>query len=226
MKYRIGFLFSLVLTMLFFVSCNNGGKSKSNSATAIREVTTPPKAFVKAQYISLTDSIRSTLKKRANEIIFSTKRILVTRLQKYVKKDGAEAAVGFCKKEAMKITDSLSQSFGVTIRRLAKKYRNPENETHGTETRLYKQYILNWLAGQPLKAVILPDSLGHPVFYSPIKVKHFCLICHGEPGKTMNAGLAEKIKKYYPNDKATGFKVGELRGMWAITFPQYILKLK
>ncbi len=40
-----------------------------------------------------------------------------------------------------------------------------------------------------------------------------CLICHGE---NIDPGLHAKIKGRYPEDEATGFKEGDLRGAFSV----------
>lgn len=56
---------------------------------------------------------------------------------------------------------------------------------------------------------IAPIVLGNPL----------CLQCHGTPGEDIDPETLASIQKFYPNDKATGFKLGDLRGLWRITFP-------
>ena len=46
-----------------------------------------------------------------------------------------------------------------------------------------------------------------------------CLQCHGSPEKDIAPATMAAIKKLYPEDKATGFQLGDLRGLWRVTFP-------
>ena len=41
-----------------------------------------------------------------------------------------------------------------------------------------------------------------------------CLQCHGE---AIAPPVAEKITKLYPEDKATGFREGDIRGAFVVT---------
>jgi hypothetical protein len=43
-----------------------------------------------------------------------------------------------------------------------------------------------------------------------------CLVCHGE---TVEGALGEKIKALYPQDRATGYRLGDIRGAFTITQP-------
>ena len=49
-----------------------------------------------------------------------------------------------------------------------------------------------------------------------IPTEALCLTCHGE---TLAPELAAAIAREYPNDQATGFKLGELRGAFRVVWP-------
>ncbi|RLD35392.1 MAG: hypothetical protein DRI88_11020 [Bacteroidetes bacterium] len=176
------------------------------------------------EYIALNDSVRNALIVRGKDIARKTTSALQKHLKKAIKEEGLEYAVNFCYTKAMELTDSVSEAESVTVRRLAKKYRNPVNETDPEESELFKSYILEWLGGRPLSPKIIPDKEGHPVFYDPMYVGTVCLNCHGEPGKNITPELMKTISELYPEDKATNFKKGQPRGMWAITFTEYKVK--
>jgi len=44
------------------------------------------------------------------------------------------------------------------------------------------------------------------------------LQCHGEPGKDIQAENLTLLHQVYPDDKATGYKLGDLRGIWRVRF--------
>jgi hypothetical protein len=220
---RARYFFILAVTVLLSVLSVSCKQSKTNTNKTNTKETEEIKKSVPVVLV-WSDSLDKALRDRAFKAAAITTRVLGKKLHLLVKKEGPEYAVEFCSKEAMRLTDSVSNAMGLNIRRLAKKYRNPDNETLGKDSLIFKKYIIDWLAHQPLNEQIIINKRGNPVYYNPIRVKHFCLTCHGEPGKTMNPDLAEKIKKHYPEDKATGFKEGQLRGMWVITFPQYTVK--
>ena len=48
-------------------------------------------------------------------------------------------------------------------------------------------------------------------FLLPISAGGLCLTCHGK-ADTLDADLARAIEDSYPEDRATGFGVGDLRG--------------
>ena len=54
-------------------------------------------------------------------------------------------------------------------------------------------------------------------FMKAIPTGGLCLACHGE---TLDPAVAEKIAALYPNDKATGYHEGDIRGAF-VTIDQY-----
>jgi len=201
-------ILSLVVLMLSLAACH----SPSGNKKQIKEV---PRHNV------LTESAKKHLVLEGASISKQVAVTLQKNLKKAIAKQGIEGAIEFCHGKAMHLTDSVARAHHVTIRRSAKKYRNPFNQTSEFESNLYKQYILEWLSNKPLKPQIIQNEKGEPVYYSTIMLnKKVCLQCHGFPGKGMPLEREAKIKEYYPHDLAIDFKFGEPRGMWVITFPK------
>jgi cytochrome c553 len=46
-----------------------------------------------------------------------------------------------------------------------------------------------------------------------IPMQAMCAACHGTK---VNKRLDEKIKTYYPDDRATGFQEGDIRGAFSV----------
>ncbi len=208
MKHYLIFI-CLGIAMLF-VSCTsetnkNNEEKKSDDG-------------VRVSYIYQNDSQAKSLKKRGAVITKIATVELGTALKKAIKEGGLEYALDFCQQEATKITDSLSNSDAVIIKRLAKKNRNPNNSMNAMESKVFKQYIMEWLTNKTLNPKLAINENGHPVYYKPIILNNNCLMCHGKPGENIPEDLAKKITELYPDDKAIDFEVGHPRGMWAITF--------
>ena len=50
-------------------------------------------------------------------------------------------------------------------------------------------------------------------YVEPIRIKPPCLACHGA---SLAPATADELAERYPEDQATGYKLGELRGLfWA-----------
>jgi hypothetical protein len=59
-------------------------------------------------------------------------------------------------------------------------------------------------------------------YYEPLLMDQACLVCHGD---TIKPAVHAKIRSTYPNDKAFGYKEGELRGLIAVQIlPQALAK--
>jgi hypothetical protein len=71
--------------------------------------------------------------------------------------------------------------------------------------------------GEPLLPKVAIDLDGKKNFYAPIFTGGVCLTCHGNP-KNMQPELISVIDSLYPVDKAKGYAVDELRGIWSIKF--------
>jgi hypothetical protein len=153
--------------------------------------------------------------KEGKTIAESTFKVLSANLQQAMVDGGIENALNYCNVKAMPLTDSLSQHYNVSIKRVSNKARNPLNQA--TE---YEQAILNdYLASnESLKPVIAKNENGNTTFYAPITTKGLCLNCHGVVGETLLPENHEIIKSLYPQDQATGYNLNDLRGMWSIEF--------
>ena len=45
-----------------------------------------------------------------------------------------------------------------------------------------------------------------------------CLQCHGKPNSDIQNPVLLKLNNLYPQDKAIGYQINEVRGIWNITF--------
>lgn len=124
-------------------------------------------------------------------------------------KDGAVASIDFCKDEAPKITAAVAQRHGVKIGRIGVRARNPENVAGGWQVDMLQQFSASAMPPEQLRHISIDKSTGQLRFAQGIRIEPTCLTCHG-------ASVAEPvmaaIREKYPNDAATGFSEGQLRG--------------
>ena len=123
-------------------------------------------------------------------------------------------AIGVCKAVAPAIADSHSVN-GWTIRRVTDRFRNPDNRATLAEQEILAKFR-DSLAPKFIEKWDKSDSTNAYTYYEPIKVSALCLNCHGEL-QTLAPGVLQAVRKEYPNDKATGYQVGDLRGMFVVT---------
>ena len=120
-----------------------------------------------------------------------------------------ESGMMVCANAAMPLTDNYNAQLPADskVRRTALKYRNPANKPDVKDTEVMNKII----ASKNLAPVIIEMNDSYRV-YKPLSMAKPCMACHGDL-KTMNNQAKEKITEYYPKDLATGFKLGEFRGV-------------
>ena len=100
------------------------------------------------------------------------------------------------------------------------KNRNPRNAPDAWERQVLQQWERDLQAGKPIGEVAQwRTERGQRVYryMRPITVAMpLCLECHGDP-KAIKPEVRRLIRQNYPNDKATGYKLGDLRGAFSIT---------
>jgi len=146
-------------------------------------------------------------------------KALSYRLQQAMKEGGPAHAVDFCSLNALSIVDSLSNAHGAHIRRTSDRVRAPHDKPNAEEARIMQAMLAEWEAGGkepniPARAMEHGDSVA---FYAPIFISSpACLKCHGDFDGSVDASALGMIEERYPDDRATGYELGDLRGMWSI----------
>jgi cytochrome c553 len=147
-------------------------------------------------------------------IVMTTKKTLGKNLKKTIKTKGTKEAVSFCSVKAYPILDSMSTVLNANIVRVSNKNRNPKNIANKKETEYIVSYQTQLDKGEELKP-ILEESEEQVTFYMPIVTNEMCIQCHGSK-ENIKPEVLEEIKKHYPNDKAIGYDVNQIRGIWRV----------
>ena len=133
---------------------------------------------------------------------------LVTRLFAAMADGGSTAAIEVCSREAKELSEAVGVEHGVAIGRTSFQLRNPENAPPK-----WAQVLVDQRMEEPT-FVRLPD--GGTGALLPINLKSQCLTCHG-PAEQIPHAVKSKLEELYPDDQATGFEVGDLRGwFWVV----------
>lgn len=148
-------------------------------------------------------------------------RTLVGRLTAALDEGGAAQAVEFCSNEAIPLTRLVEAGLdgGLRLKRTSFRYRNLENAPDEAE-----EMALRYFEDANLAGGELPSSFVQRVsetelrYYKPLFLGEFCLQCHGDP-EAMEPAVREVIQARYPGDLATGYKVGDLRGLVRVSVP-------
>ncbi len=154
---------------------------------------------------------------RGVKYALTTKAVLGKNLMSKINKEGTIKALAFCNEKAFPLTDSMSVVYNAIIKRVSDKPRNSKNSASVKEKEyiaLYKKDILNNKESEPIV-----EDLGDVVnVYYPIKTNSMCLQCHGKPSTQITSNTLAMINKLYPNDKAIGYDINQIRGIWNVSF--------
>jgi hypothetical protein len=196
----------LVLPMLFLAGCTRTPDPTTPTASA------PPTALsLEAQNVAL---------QRGKAIVAETFSLLSSNLQAAIQQGGVSNALPFCSLAASPLTAGMAGKHGVTIRRVTHKPRNPAGRADATELAILKEFEAALTGTNPPPPLVTNLTVSTVTFFAPIILNNqLCLKCHGEPGKDISAGNVAVIQHLYPQDEATGFKLGQLRGAWRIDIP-------
>lgn len=132
---------------------------------------------------------------------------------------GPMAALQFCSQNALHLTDQVGKEYNLSIKRVSLENRNPANAPTAAEKSVLAKWKQMQTSNTPLPPYELAAQNGSYTYYKPITIaKEACLKCHGDV--SANTALYKAIKELYPEDKATGYKMGDLRGMIVVTIPE------
>ncbi len=135
---------------------------------------------------------------------------LSTRLMDVIQKQGPAAAIEVCRSEAPEIATSVSKRYGVKMGRTSFKTRNPSNQAPQWANPLIEKRV------EDPTFVSLPE--GKTGALLPIVLKSKCVTCHG-PKEQLAKDVRAALQRLYPDDQATGFAEGDLRGWFWVEVP-------
>lgn len=130
---------------------------------------------------------------------------------------GPVAAIAVCQQEAPGIAARLSTETGARVGRTALRVRNPANAPDASAREVLERFAQAVASGTSAPRehfAVAPD--GQARYYKAIITQPQCLSCHGP---ALDPTVAKAIARHYPNDRATGFAAGELRGAFVVEWP-------
>jgi hypothetical protein len=165
------------------------------------------------------EKIDSTFIVRGNAIARISFETISGELKRALESGGIDHALRYCNERAYPITDSLALANQVSIRRVSNRNRNPRNKADKLEEFLIKGFgnDLNVEKELTPRLVLKDDSI---IYYQAILTQPLCLTCHGMPEKELTIETDALIRSLYPKDKAIGYQVNQVRGLWRIGFKQ------
>jgi len=150
-------------------------------------------------------------------IASKTFETLSKELSAKIGEEGVSGAIKYCNVNALGLTDSIADLYTVDVKRVSDKIRNQNNRADSIELAVIKGYKDEMSKGEQLDPILVQED-GKVRFMAPIILKELCLNCHGIPGTNILDQNMEVIQRYYPEDRALNYKLGDLRGIWSISF--------
>ena len=141
---------------------------------------------------------------------------------------GPLAAIDVCHVEAPAIAAGLSAATAARVGRTSLKTRNPANAPDRAASAVLERFERDWAAtdaatrtapaeaqaAAPEHFAVAPD--GSARYMKGIVTQGMCLVCHGT---SLAPDVAAALRARYPEDRATGYSPGDLRGAFIIEWP-------
>ena len=158
-----------------------------------------------------TESQPAGLEQQARGLVQQFATELKPRLKEALAAGGPTHAIEVCASEAPRIADALSEQSGWAVRRVSLRARNASRATPDDwERGILEQFDQRQAAGETAADLRASATSGGSYRYMQAQgVEGVCLVCHGE---SLAPAIAETLEQYYPDDAATGYSMGQVRG--------------
>ncbi len=145
---------------------------------------------------------------------------LLQVLSAEIAQGGVASAVGVCNEKAPQMAKAASEQSGWAIRRVSLRNRNAKAVPDAWERSALEEFDRRAAAGESpatLEKSVMVEDGGRKEFryMKALPVQQVCLGCHGS-NETISADVAVKINGLYPQDKAVGYALGQIRGAMTI----------
>lgn len=138
-------------------------------------------------------------------------------LKAAIEAGGVVNGIKVCQSAAPAVAQAHAKA-GWTVTRTALKIRNPDNAPSAWQrAQLEAMQAAPVVDGRPAERWREADENGIPVreYLRAIPTQAVCLGCHGAE---VSAEVREVLAQRYPQDEATGFALGELRGAFVVRY--------
>jgi hypothetical protein len=147
---------------------------------------------------------------------------LKTALKGAMQSGGPLEAIAVCNEKAPAIAARHGDAKDWDVGRTSLKYRNPDNAPDEWETSTLQSFEQRKVAGEDIKSMDYSEFVeldGKKVFryMKAIPTGEICLSCHG--GDTVKPEVEARLAEFYPDDKARGYSIGDIRGAFSIVQP-------
>ena len=159
----------------------------------------------------------------ARKVAGSVPPKLLAVLTEEIGKNGPEGAILVCRDKAPQLAKAASDETGWSVRRVSLRNRNPRAVPDGWERAALEDFDRRAASGESAttleKAEIVTEGGTQSYRYMrALPTQPLCLNCHGSP-EQLTPAVLEKLKALYPDDKAVGYRPGDIRGAITIRKP-------
>ncbi|MCA8971389.1 MAG: DUF3365 domain-containing protein [Planctomycetes bacterium] len=156
-----------------------------------------------------TAASRRATAERARDALASE---LVRELTAAIANGDVAKGITVCKSRAPAIAEQVAKQHGVTIGRTSMRLRNPTNRA--------PQWATKAIAQAEAKPRFFEDGADKTLgALFPILLGPQCVVCHGKDEELAPAAKSA-LSEHYPDDQATGFSPGDLRGWFWVEVPR------
>ena len=152
----------------------------------------------------------------ARQVAASVPPRLLSALAAEIEQGGPAHAIGVCQDMAPRMARAASEASGWQIRRVSLGNRNPKAVPDAWERATLQEFDRQQAAGADVsrleRAEIVTEN-GQQVkrYMRALPVQAICLQCHGQASQ-LGPGVAARLSELYPQDKGTGYLLGQIRG--------------
>lgn len=144
---------------------------------------------------------------------------LQAELKNAMQSGGPVTAIAVCNTQAMLITQEISTQKGLHLARVSPKNRNPANAPNEWQAAVLNDFEKQKTEGKDPASLSWSDTVDVDGqrefrFMKAIPTGDICLQCHGT---NISADVSKVLTSLYPEDRATGFSEGDIRGAFVVT---------
>jgi hypothetical protein len=168
------------------------------TATPVALATTPEAARAAAARDALRDQLQAALVEA-------------------IQAGGPANGIEVCRTKAREIAAEVGEELGVAIGRTSHRLRNPANDVPSWASEVVSAHAEAGGEAAEATFVALGEGGGLGALY-PIRLEGRCVLCHGTEEQIPDV-VRGALADHYPEDRATGFAVGDLRGWFWVEVP-------
>jgi len=158
---------------------------------------------------------KAALSEQAQAAVQALGGALKAELEAAMKTAGPVVAMSVCQIKASELAKAISTEKDMAVKRVSLKNRNlVMGAANEWQTKVLNDFEVRKAAGEDTATLAYAEVVDHEFrFMKAIPTAAVCLVCHGT---NLSPAVTAKLTELYPQDKATGYKEGDLRGAFVV----------